>query len=143
MLATSQIQLLTGLAKPVLTVYLNTHNPNPSRHPRVSDNLVWWLRKEAEAHGRTLGSQDARQFQKTFARIEDFLDGRHPQEKALVLFAGLNTWTVIPLQAAVAKRNKLGKTCRGTAVPLAWRACVIWRRGHGPSRGAILRIPYG
>jgi hypothetical protein len=112
MLTARKIRSIAAFAEPVLTVYLNTRNPDPSRHPLVPDDLAW-LRKEAETLGRDLDSQDAKQFNNAFARVEDFLDGRHPQEQSLALFTGLHTWAVIPLPIAVENEIHWGKPATG------------------------------
>src|ERR1700739_1398394 len=49
----------------------------------------------------SLAVQEAKGFEKVFPRVEEFLEGRHPQEKALAIFAGQNSWTVLSLETAV------------------------------------------
>ena len=94
MIAANQIQTLANLKEPVVSVFLNTENPNPSRHPRVAADVSWLRQnKAALEHGLTV--HEAKQFEKVFARVEGFLEGRHPQEKALAIFAGQNSWTII------------------------------------------------
>ena len=117
MIAANQIQSLASLAEPVVSVFLNTENPNPSRHPRVPADLSW-LHKNKAALEESLTVHEAKEFEKVFARVEEFLDGRHPQEKALAVFAGYNTWTVIPLETTVQNEIHWGKPSVGQFVRL-------------------------
>ena len=117
MFTADQIQSLASLAEPLVTLFLNTENSNPSRHPKVPANLVW-LRKYKAALEQDMPTPDAREFEKVFSRVEEFLDGRHPQEKALALFVGPNTWTVIPLEISVHNELRWGKPSVGQLVRL-------------------------
>jgi hypothetical protein len=47
MIAANQIQSLASLAEPVVSAFLNTENPNPSRHPRVPADLSWLRKNKA------------------------------------------------------------------------------------------------
>jgi hypothetical protein len=71
-----------------------------SHHPRTEVCLTW-LRKRVALTSRTLLPRDAERFLHEVAHVEKFLEGRHPKEKALAIFAGPKTWTVFPLQIAV------------------------------------------
>jgi Bacterial archaeo-eukaryotic release factor family 10 len=62
---------------------------------------VTWLLKKAASTSRTLLPPDVERFLHEVAHVEKFLEGRHPEEKALAIFAGPKTWTVFPLQIAV------------------------------------------
>jgi hypothetical protein len=117
MIAANQIQSLASLKEPVVSVFLNTENPNPSRHPRVAAD-VSWLRKNKAALEHSLTVREAKEFEKVFARVEEFLEGRHPQEKALAIFAGQNTWTVLSLETTVQHEIHWGKPAVGKLVRL-------------------------
>jgi hypothetical protein len=117
MIAANQIQTLASLKEPVVSVFLNTENPNPSRHPRVPADINW-LRKNQAALEESLTVHEAKGFEKVFARVEEFLEDRHPQEKALAIFAGQNTWTVLPLETAVQNAIHWGKPAVGQLVRL-------------------------
>jgi hypothetical protein len=117
MITANQIQTLVSLKEPVVSVFLNTENRNPSRHPRVAAQ-VSWLRKNKAALGRSLTVHEAEEFEKVFARVDEFLEGRHPQEKTLVIFAGQSSWTVIPLETAVQNAIHWGKPAVGQLVLL-------------------------
>jgi len=107
-----QIQSIAESPAPILTVYVNTQNRNASRHPRVPVHLTWF-RKETSSLSRTLAPQDAALFQTQIERVERFLDGRHPEEKALAIFCGRETWTVLPLQNGVENEIRWGKPAIG------------------------------
>jgi hypothetical protein len=115
MITANQIQLLASIKEPVVSVFLNTENPNHSRHPRLAAD-VSWLRKNKAALEHSLAVHEAKGFEKVFARVEEFLEGRHPQEKALAIFAGPNNWTVLSLQAAVQDEIHWGKPAVGQLV---------------------------
>ena len=89
-----QIQSIADLQLPILTVYVNTQNRNASRHPRVPVHVAWF-RKSAFAISRTLVPRDEALFQIQVDRVEQFLEGRHPEEKAIAIFAGQGTWTCL------------------------------------------------
>src|SRR5450755_946340 len=117
MIAANQIQTLTNLEEPVVSLFLNTENPNPSRHPRVAAD-VSWLRKNKAALEQSFTVHEAKEFEKVFARVEEFLEGRHPQEKALAIFAGQDSWTVLSLETAVQHEIHWGKPAVGQLVRL-------------------------
>ena len=117
MIAVNQIQTLASLKEPVVSVFLNTENPNPSRHPRVAAD-VSWLRKNKAALEHSVTVHEAKEFEKIFARVEEFLEDRHPQEKALAIFAGQNSWTVLSLETAVHHEIHWGKPAVGQLVRL-------------------------
>ena len=112
MLRVSQIQAIAELPVPILTVYLNTQNLNASRHAQVPGDLRWF-RKEAASLSRTLLPRDAALFQQEVARVEQFLEGRHPEEKAVSIFAGRQIWTALPLQTSVNSEIRWGKPAVG------------------------------
>ena len=117
MIAENQIQLLATAAEPVVSLFLNTENINPSRHPRVPAEMNW-LRRNKAALEQTLAVREAKEFEKVISRVEKFLEGRHPQEKALTIFAGQNNWTVIPLETPVQNEIHWGKPSVGQLVRL-------------------------
>jgi hypothetical protein len=100
MLRVEQLQKIAALPSPILSAYLNTRSENASRHPQTKACLRW-LRKKAALTSRTLLPRDAERFLQEVAHVEKFLEGRHPEEKALAIFAGPKTWTVFPLHIAV------------------------------------------
>lgn len=95
-----EIRAIATVSEPVLTAYLNTQDRTASVHPQVPVCLAWF-RKQAASLSQTLPAPSAQKLQQQVARVERFLDGRHPEEKALVLFAGRETWRVLPLYASV------------------------------------------
>lgn len=107
-----QIRSIAESQAPLLSVYLNTQNRNASRHPRVPVH-VSWFRKTVSAISRTLTPQDEALFQTQVSRVEQFLEGRHPEEKALAIFAGRETWNMIQLQTGVENEVRWGKPAVG------------------------------
>ena len=107
-----QIQSLADLPLPILTVFVNTQNRNASRHPRVPVHDTWFRRTASEI-SQTLSTDEEALFQIQVGRIDHFLEGRHPEEKALVIFAGRETWNVIPLQSGVENEIRWGKPAVG------------------------------
>lgn len=96
MLYAEQIESLERISESVLTVYLNTQPENEARHLLVPESLKW-LRKEVKSIAQGLKAAERRQFKTQWDRIQAFLEERHPEEKALVLFAGPSTWRSVPL----------------------------------------------
>ena len=112
MLPSNQIQAIADLPAPILSVYLNTMNRNSSRHPRTSVHLTWF-RKQAAAVAPTLPLQDRKQFLREADRVEQFLERRRPEERALAIFASEKTWTVVPLQTNIESELQWGKPALG------------------------------
>jgi hypothetical protein len=110
-------QASANLPEPVLTAYLNTAGNDASRHPRVQACLAW-LRDNTEPIRRTLSHRDAKQFERQVRRVCQFLEDRRPAERALVIFAGLKTWKVIPLQIPVSNELHWGKPKIAALLPL-------------------------
>ena len=117
MLRTDRLQDLAKLPAPVLTVYINTTANDASRHPQVQPCLTW-LQEQAATTGQSLPSTDAKRFQQQVERIERFLQDRHPEEKALVIFAGSKSWKLLPLQVAVENQLHWGNPQLGQLVRL-------------------------
>jgi hypothetical protein len=112
MLRLEQLQKIAALPSPILSAYLNTRSENASRHPLAKTCLAW-LRKKSASTSRTLLPRDAERFREELRRIEGFLHDRHPEEKALAIFAGPKTWTVFPLQIAVENELVWGQPAIG------------------------------
>jgi hypothetical protein len=112
MVTANQIQSLSQLLKPVVTVYLNTEENKPSRHPRVPSCLTW-LRKQAEILSRELPATERAHFQRNLDHVQEFLDERRPQERSLVIYSGLKTWMVFPLQIPVENELAWGQPAIG------------------------------
>jgi len=100
MVSVQFVNSLSELATPVLTAYLNTQPADASKQPLAVESLVW-LKKQAKEAAATVHEKEQKRFWRQVERVEEFLIGRKPQGKALVLFAGVGTWKVLPLQVAV------------------------------------------
>jgi hypothetical protein len=112
MLHMKEIQAIAALPVPILTVYVNTQNRNASRHPRMPEHLAW-LAAEARSLPPTLLAADAKRFGQELDRVWKFLEGRHPKETALGIFAGPQTWAVIPLQTTIHHEMRWGQPAVG------------------------------
>jgi hypothetical protein len=97
---------------PVLSVYLNTMSLDPGRHPTVLPG-VNWFRREAKSMSRASSPHGAEQLLRQVQRVEEFLEGRHPQEKALAIFAGQKTWKIVPLSGSVKNEIHWGRPAIG------------------------------
>lgn len=112
MLHMKGIQAIAASPAPLLTVYVNTQNRNASLHPRVPEHLLW-LGKEGGSVSSTLLLADAKRFEQELARVKTFLEGRHPEETALAIFAGPQTWAVIRLQTSIHYEMRWGQPAVG------------------------------
>jgi len=106
------LQELAEAPIPILSVYLNTMNQDSTRHLQMPARLAWFRRRAAEV-ASTLPVQENKQFQKEVERVEKFLDGRHPEERALAIFSGASTWAALPLHASVENVLEWGKPAVG------------------------------
>ena len=94
------VNSLSELASPVLTAYLNTQPADASKQPLATESLVW-LKKQAKEAAATVHEKEQKRFWRQVERVEEFLIGRKPQEKAVVIVAGTGTWKVVPLHVPV------------------------------------------
>jgi len=108
MLSADQLESLDKLPESLLTVYLNTRQNEPARHLLVPTSLTW-LRKEARSVADGLNAAQRAQFETQWSRVEAFLAGRHPHEKALVIFAGPHVWQLVPLAVKVENEIRWGR----------------------------------
>lgn len=100
MVSTRFVQTLSEMAAPVLTAFLNTQPADPSKQPLAAESVVW-LKKQAKEAGQMVHEKEQKRFWRQVRRVEEFLTGRQPQEKALAIFAGSGTWKIVPLQMHV------------------------------------------
>ena len=108
MLSADQLASLDRVPGAILTLYLNTQPDEPGRHLPVPNSLIW-LRKHAKSVAEALESCDRAQFESQLHRVETFLAGRHPHEKALAIFAGSDAWQLAALPVAVQNDLKWGR----------------------------------
>jgi hypothetical protein len=135
MVTPSQIQSLSQLPNPVVTVYLNTYSAKPSRHLRVPRALSW-LKKHAESLASQLRGAESSPFQEELSRVEAFLNGRHPHEKSLVIFAGPGIWMILPMEIAVENELTWGPPAVGQLFRLIreHKSCCIVAVDHRAAR---------
>ncbi len=108
MLSVAQIESLSRQRGAILTVYVNTQQNDATRHLRVPQ-FIAWLRKEAKSLGHKLKSNERAQLATQLHRVEAFLANRHSHEKALAIFAGPNTWEVVPMPVTVENDLRWGR----------------------------------
>jgi hypothetical protein len=80
----------------------------PSHHPVVSACLTW-MKNESKSIARSLPAAERARFQEQLTRVGKYLEDRHPQEKSLVIFAGVGTWELVRLQLEVANELHWGR----------------------------------
>ncbi|HXJ37727.1 MAG TPA: VLRF1 family aeRF1-type release factor [Candidatus Eisenbacteria bacterium] len=107
-----RIHKIAALPSPILSVYLNTANQDPSLHPIVPAPLRWFA-EEAEALSRTLLPRDKIRFREQVERIERFLSLRRTQERAIAAFVGPDAWEVYPLNVGLENQLRWGKPSVG------------------------------
>jgi len=108
MIRADQLQEIAALSPPILSAYLNTGAQNASRHPLAQPDLTW-LKKEAVSKTKSLLPRDVEGFERQVERVKQFLDQRHPNERALAIFASRETWAVLPMQVSVEDELRWGK----------------------------------
>ena len=111
------LETCAGLPWPVLTVYVNTSGQDATRHPRVRPERTWLL-DAADALRRSLSHRDKKLFERQVKRVQRFLEQRHPAERALVIFAGNESWHLIPLHLSVKNELYWGKPKIDPLLPL-------------------------
>jgi hypothetical protein len=62
---------------------------------------------------RASSPREAKELLREVQRVEEFLEGRQPQEKALAIFAGQKTWKVFPLTRNVKNEIHWGRPAIG------------------------------
>jgi hypothetical protein len=112
MLVTEELRKMTQSQPPVLTVYLNTLPPDYSRHPTVPSAAAWF-RKAASTISRTLLRRDAKHFLREAQKVQGFLEARRPEEKALAIVAGKQSWVVVPLPSRTENEIHWGRPAIG------------------------------
>ncbi len=100
MLDAKLIHSLPQLPPPVLTAYLDT-NPANSRNQGHPPGYLIWLKSRAKVIGSRAPQTEQKLFRQQCARVEDYLRNRPPHERGVVLFAGPNTWELLPLRVEV------------------------------------------
>jgi len=105
---TPLISHLSELASPILTVYVNTLSPQSSVHTPAAQHRAW-LEQEAKRIAPAIAPHEERAIREQIVRVEEFLHKRTPEEKALVIFAGPQSWEVIPLHAEIENELHWGR----------------------------------
>ena len=103
------------LPRPVLTVYLNTHSSEASRHP-IAPKYVTWLKKKAKEISVSLPDEERGLFEEQLRRVQRFLHDRRPRERGLVIASGVQVWKLAPLQVAVENELHWGEPATAQAV---------------------------
>ena len=108
MVSAKQVRAISQFPGPVLTVHLNTMSAEPSHHPPVSACLTW-MKNKSESIARSLPTAERARFQKQLNRVGKYFADRHPHERSLVIFAGVGTWELVPLQLEVENELHWGR----------------------------------
>ena len=108
MLSAKEVLSLTKLTSPLLTAYV-TIGPMKRSVGKSVPESVTWLRREAKTISQSLPATDLECFRKQLNRTEEFLTGRRPKEKGIVILAGPTAWKMFPLQLKVENQLHWGK----------------------------------
>lgn len=112
MLDTREVLALPQLPEPVLTAYLDTDPANPRNQGRKGP--ATWLRAEARRLVAAWGPSKREACLAQAARVGEYLtDRRGGGSKGLVVFAGPNTWHLLPLQVRVEEEIYWGEPALG------------------------------
>ncbi len=98
------LRSLPPIPGPALTVYLDIDRAESSNRSLVPGYMIW-LKSQAGVLAAELSPHEAKLFLEQFAKIEKYLRTHPPGHRGLVLFAGQNTWELVPLPMKV--RNQL------------------------------------
>lgn len=112
MLDTREVLALPQLGEPVLTAYLDTDPANPRNQGRKGP--ATWLRSEARRLVAAWGPSEREACLAQADRVGEYLtDRRGGGSKGLVVFAGPNTWRLLPLQVRVEEEIYWGEPALG------------------------------
>lgn len=100
MLTSRLLRALPEIPSPVLTVYLDTNLADPANRNLLPAYRIW-LKSQGEALAQTVPSPERKAFLAQLARVEEYLRAGPPKQRGLALFAGPNTWEVVPLTMKV------------------------------------------
>ena len=121
MLTMSQLEPLSQLPSPLLTVYVHTSPVEASLHG-LTPGYLPWLRDQRRPNVASLPPVEHEMFLKQLDRVEEFLRQRAPHEKGLVIFAGPSVWEIVSLQAEVQNELHWGKPA---LTQLLWLADLL------------------
>ena len=94
------IQSLAALARPVLTLYLDTDRAKQINRGLKPGYLIQ-LESRAKLIAQTVSLDEQELFRKQLRRTEDYLEKRPPRCRGVVVFAGRDIWEFVPLQMKV------------------------------------------
>ncbi len=100
MLDAKLLHSLPQLPQPILTAYLDTNPGNPRNQGHPPGALIW-LKSRARVLRSRIPKPEQKLFQTQVKRIEEMLRTQPLRERGAVIFAGQQTWQVIPLQVEV------------------------------------------
>ncbi len=100
MLDAKLLHSLPQLPQPILTAYLDTNPANPRNQGHPPGALIW-LKSRARVLRSRIPKAEQKPFQEQVRRVEELLRNQPPRERGLVVFAGPESWQVIPLQVDV------------------------------------------
>lgn len=100
MLKPDVVESLAVLAGPVLSIYLDTDQAKKDNRGLKPGYLIR-LESQAKSVSQTISPDNTKLFRKQVQRTEAHLRSRPQRCKGVVIFAGSNTWKVVPLQVAV------------------------------------------
>lgn len=112
MLTLRLLRALPEIPSPVLTVYLDTDLADPANRSIMPAYRIW-LKSRGEALAETIPPRERKLFFAQLARVEEYLQAGSPRQRGLALFAGPNTWEVVPLTMKVRNEAFWGRPSFG------------------------------
>jgi hypothetical protein len=128
MLTISQLETLSQMASPLLTLYVHRSLVDSSLHGLTPEHQTW-LKNESHVIAASLPPAQRQVFSKHLERVEEFLQQRPPHERSLVIFAGPAVWKVVSLRREVPNELHWGKPAL---------AQLFWLVGEHKSCGIVV-----
>ena len=107
MLNPGTIQSLSELPAPLLTIYLDT-NPAKQTIRGLKPNYLTRLESQAKLITQAVPTGDLPLFLQQLERADAYLQNHPLQCRGVLIFAGLDTWELIPLQVEVEDEVRWG-----------------------------------
>ncbi|MFH1575269.1 MAG: hypothetical protein ABIG68_14915, partial [Acidobacteriota bacterium] len=100
MLNQKQIQSLPQLGPPVLTAYLEI-SPAKARNQGRTPGYLIYLKSRGQVIAARAPREEQKLCKEQLKRVEDFLRHEPPRSRGVLVIAGPEAWSVLPLQVGV------------------------------------------
>lgn len=142
MLETEQLRAFSQLSSPLLTAYVDFNPLEPSnRGP--SPQYISWLHSAGKSAAGSVPSSESNLFHAQCERVEGFLRDMISPPRSIVIFAGPNVWTHVPLPIEVENELHWGKPFLFPLLEIVTRhkPCAIVVMDYGGAR--FFRYAFG